>query len=218
MFNPPPAHGNTDSPAPRQAQHERRSLSVLNVGWLGFEDQATAIRVHHDLPLAPLHLLARIVAARPTALGRLHGLAVEHGGARRRFAPDPLPIRHDQEMIERFEQAAVAPRAEPPKHRRSRRQIVGKEPPSDPASQHIEDGVQDLAQGPLARPPSDAWLWHVRLDQRPFGIGQISFVTQPFAAMLPPSGRGPHRASSKASTTHRNHGPLSHSTDFRDGH
>src|SRR5829696_9050827 len=121
-------------------------------------------------------------------------------------------------MIERFEQAAVAPRAEPPKHRRSRRQIVGKEPPSDPASQHIEDGVQDLAQGPLARPPSDAWLWHVRLDPSPFGIGQISFVTQPFAAMLPPSGRGPHRASSKASTTHRNHGPLSHSTDFRDGH
>src|SRR5829696_4458128 len=109
-------------------------------------------------------------------------------------------------MIERFEQAAVAPRAEPPKHRRSRRQIVGKEPPSDPASQHIEDGVQDLAQGPLARPPSDAWLWHVRLDQ------------SPFAAMLPPSGRGPHRASSKASTTHRNHDPLSHSTDFRDGH
>src|SRR3954452_17611418 len=104
-------------------------------------------------------------------------------------------------MIERFEQAAVAPRAEPPKHRRSRRQIVGKEPPSDPASQHVEDGVQNLAQRPLARPPSDAWLWHVRLDQSPFGIGQISFVTQPFAAMLPPSGRGPHRASSEASTT-----------------
>ena len=32
--------------------------------------------------------------------------------------------------------------------------------------------------------PSDAWLWHVRLDQSPFGIGQISFATQPFAAML----------------------------------
>src|SRR4051795_12621780 len=65
-----------------------------------------------------------------------------------------------------------------------------KEPPRDPASQHVEDGVQDLAQGPLARSPSDARLWHVRLDQSPFGIGQISFVTQPFAAMLPPSGRG----------------------------
>src|SRR5215207_5012502 len=48
-----------------------------------------------------------------------------------------------------------------------------------------------LAQGPLARPPSDAWLWHVRLDQSPFGIRQISFVTQPFAAMLPPSPHPP---------------------------
>src|SRR3954468_8992179 len=86
--------------APGQAQHEWRSLSVLNVGWLGFEDQATAIRVHYDLPLAPVHLLARIVAARTTALGRLHGLAVEHGGARRRLAPDPLPVRHDQEAFQ----------------------------------------------------------------------------------------------------------------------
>jgi len=30
------------------------------------------------------------------------------------------------------------------------------------------------------------------LDQSPLGIGQIGFVTQPFAAMPPPSGRGPH--------------------------
>jgi len=37
--------------------------------------------------------------------------------------------------------------------------------------------VQDLAQGSLARPPSDARRRRVRLDQSPFGIGQISSVT-----------------------------------------
>src|SRR4051812_14190759 len=56
--------------APGQAQHERRSLSVLNVGWLGFEDQATAIRVQSGASRAlwlraSLHqLLERVLCSR----------------------------------------------------------------------------------------------------------------------------------------------------------
>jgi hypothetical protein len=36
---------------------------------------------------------------------------------------------------------------------------------------------------------------HQGRKQSPFGIGQISFISQPIAAMLPPSGWGPHGAS-----------------------
>src|SRR3712207_8759512 len=32
---------------------------------------------------------------------------------------------------------------------------------------------------------------HERFDEGPFRIGQIGFVTQPVAALRPPSGRGP---------------------------
>jgi hypothetical protein len=42
--------------AARQAQHERRCGSILNVGWLGQQDQSPPVRVHHHLPLATLHL------------------------------------------------------------------------------------------------------------------------------------------------------------------
>lgn len=59
--------------------------------------------------------------------------------------------------------------------------------PCDPAAQHIEDGVHHLAPRPLVGSPAPTRRRHERLDQRPFGICQIGFVTQPSAAMLPPS-------------------------------
>jgi hypothetical protein len=48
-------------------------------------------------------------------------------------------------------------------------------------------------------------------------IGEIGFVAQVIAAVLLPSGRGPHRGSRKASTPSRNHARPSHSTLFRPG-
>jgi hypothetical protein len=56
--------------APGQAQHRNRSVAILDISGLGFEDQAAPVRVDHDLALAALHLLARIVAARSTTLPR----------------------------------------------------------------------------------------------------------------------------------------------------
>src|SRR4051812_31133942 len=67
--------------------------------------------------------------------------------------------------------------------------------PSPPAPQHVEDRVHHLAQRPFSWPPPLVRFGHERLDQSPLRIGQIRFVTQPVAAMLPPSGRGPHRVS-----------------------
>ena len=64
----------------REPQQEGCAITVLNVGGLGLQDEAAPVRVDHDLALAALHLLARIVAARAAALGRLDALAVEHDG------------------------------------------------------------------------------------------------------------------------------------------
>src|ERR687886_2821560 len=76
-----------------------------------------------------------------------------------------------------------------------RRQVVREQPPRHPAAQHVKDRVEDLAKRPGPRSPTLFRLGHERLDQRPFGIGQIGFVAQVIAAMLPPGGRGPHRGS-----------------------
>src|SRR5215204_1154198 len=181
--------------ASRQPQDPRRAIPVLDVGWLGLQDEATPGGVDHDLPLAPLHLLAGVVASRAAALGGLDALAVEHRGRGRRLAADPLAISHDEQVVDRLEQALVTPSAEPAEDRAPRRQVARQKPPRDAAAQEIKDRIKDLPQRPFPRPPSGTRLWHQGLDQSPLGVGQISFVTQPFAAMLPPSGRGPHRGS-----------------------
>ena len=97
--------------AARQAQHERRSIPILNVGGLGLQDESAPVRVHHDLPLAPFHLLARVIAPRSPALGGLDALAVDHGCAGRRLAPDPLPVGHDEQVVHGLEQTRVAPQS-----------------------------------------------------------------------------------------------------------
>ena len=132
----------------------RRAVPVLNVGWLGFEDEAAPVCVHHDLPLAPLHLLARVIAARATALGRFDRLAVEHGSAGRGFTSDPFAVGHDEEMVHALKQAGVAPLRKPAIHGGPGRQIVGKQSPSHPAPQHVEDRIHDLAQRPFSWPPT----------------------------------------------------------------
>src|ERR671933_2403416 len=160
-------------------------------------DQPAPIRIHHHLPLAPFDLLARIIAPRPSALGGLDRLAVEHGGTRRGLTPDPLAIGHDGGVIDGLEQARIAPVREPAVHSGPRRQILGKEPPSHATPQHVEDRVQDFAKRPGPWSPTLLRLWHERLDQSPLGISQVGFVAQVLAAMLPPGGWGPHRGSKR---------------------
>lgn len=64
--------------ATRQTQHRHRSVAILYVGGLRIEDEGTPVRVDQSLALTALHLLAGIVAARPTALGGLDALAIQN--------------------------------------------------------------------------------------------------------------------------------------------
>lgn len=148
-----------------------------------------------NLALVALHLLVGIIASRSAALGGLHALAVAHGGGVRGLPPDPLPVDHDQQMVDGLEQTRVPPQVEPAKDRALGRQIRRQQPPGDTTAQRVRNCAQDLPGGPAAQATSGLRLGPERLDQRPFGIGQIGFVAQAVAAILPPSGRDLHCAS-----------------------
>ena len=64
------------------------------------EHEAAPVGVDQRVALAPLDLLARIVAAGATSLGRLDALAVDNRAARAGLASDPLAIGHDQRVID----------------------------------------------------------------------------------------------------------------------
>jgi len=57
-------------------QDERCTIAILHVSGVNDGMHQIALGVGHDVPLAPLDLLARIIAARPAALRRLDALAV----------------------------------------------------------------------------------------------------------------------------------------------
>ena len=80
---------------PRQAQHRSGPIAILHVGGLWVEDESASLRVNQGLTLAALDLLSRVVAARASALGGLHALAVEHCSGRRGASTVPLAVHHD---------------------------------------------------------------------------------------------------------------------------
>ena len=51
--------------AHQPAQHQLGSIPVLHVGRVYRHRQQQTLSIHHDMPLASLHLLARIVPPRP---------------------------------------------------------------------------------------------------------------------------------------------------------
>ena len=73
--------------------NERRAIAVLHIGGVdrGADHQAGGIG--HDMPLAALDLLGRIIAARPAALGGLDRLAVDHPGRTGWLGPPDRRLR-----------------------------------------------------------------------------------------------------------------------------
>jgi hypothetical protein len=78
-----------------------------------FEHEAAPVGVDQRMALAPLDLLAGVVAPWPAGLGRLDTLAIDDRAARTGFASGPLAIGHDQRVIDLLEAAIVAERGEP---------------------------------------------------------------------------------------------------------
>src|SRR5215469_8618831 len=66
------------------------AIAVLHIGRVDRSADHQADGIGHDMALATLDLLGRIVAAWSAALGRFHRLAVDHAGRGARFATGPF--------------------------------------------------------------------------------------------------------------------------------
>src|SRR6185437_3632349 len=93
-------------------QDQLGAVTVLNAGRMDHGGHDQAQRVDHDVPLAAVDLLERVLAVRPTLFGRLDALAVDdpHAGAllAAGAATDPLA----QDVVDPRPGAVVAPLVE----------------------------------------------------------------------------------------------------------
>jgi hypothetical protein len=145
--------------------------TVLHVSRLGLQDQATPVG-------ADQHLTFRAWAA-------------EHGGGGRGLPSSPLPVGHDQHVVDGLEWAGVPPQARPEEDGAFGQQIRTQEPLGNAAALHVEDfgGISRVDQAGVI-PGRAAQAGAARSE--PIGHGQIGFVTQAVATIRPPGGRGPH--------------------------
>jgi len=148
--------------------------------------------VGDDMALTPLDALAGVDPARAAALGGRHALTVDNTGRRHRIASQTLPGARHQNGIEPIPGAVVAPPVEVPLHRRARRKLARQGAPLTAAPQDIEEGVDNRAQMPAARPPALRRRRQQRGNLGPFRLARIACIDQVVAAILRAGGFSPH--------------------------
>src|ERR1017187_10453287 len=77
-----PDFGQPLIPADNPRQQRLGPVAILFAGRTDVNPQPRPKRVHQDVPLTPLDLFARVVAARTALVAQFDTLAVEHGGRR----------------------------------------------------------------------------------------------------------------------------------------
>ena len=131
--------------------------------------------MNQDVPFTSLDSLASVVAAGASHLGRLHGLAVDDGGAGAFVPAGLVPDLGPQGVLDRLPRAIATPLPIVVMDRSPWGKVVGKHPPLDAAADEIKMALRISPVDGL-RPPSRFGLGNQGLDQLPLGIGQIGGV------------------------------------------
>ena len=83
-----------------QGEESRRAVAILDPGLVNHESEQQAIGIGDDMTLAPVDLLARVIATRTAAFRGFHRLRVDHAGRGRGLAAGRQTRRHDQAMVD----------------------------------------------------------------------------------------------------------------------
>jgi hypothetical protein len=128
------------------------AITILDVGRMDVGTNEEAAGVGEDVALASLDLFVRIITGNSTIFRGFDRLAVKHAGRGRGFATRILARRHQQGMVDRLPEPAVAPSVEIMLHGGHwREQAWRQHPPGNPAAQNIEHRLDDRAGSPTSR-------------------------------------------------------------------
>ena len=121
-------------------------VAILHVRPMNENEEHRPKRVRHDVTLAAFDLLARVVAGKPSAFGRLHTLAVDDAGGGAGLTSFEVSRAQDQDVVDRVSETAVPPPVEVALHRRRWWGILGQHAPLAAAEGDVADGVDHRSQ------------------------------------------------------------------------
>lgn len=171
---------------------EPSPVAVLDVGGVDYDPNEQTSGIGHDMSLAALHLLGRIVAAGPAAFARRDRLAVDDTRRRARFRTSSFAHLQRQHKMGRLKQAVVVPIIKVALHSGERRKVLRQQALLTACRRDVQNAVEDHPKIGLARPAQGLGGRYVGFNHRPFGIGEVSCIALPHTPMLCPSDFSPH--------------------------
>src|SRR5215469_15420304 len=126
------------------------------------------------MALAPMDLLAAIVAPPAALLSDRDGLAIQNRGTGRGVAPSPLPLLFAQTGMKALPGAIGAPLAEIVIHRLVWRVLTRQHAPGAPAAHQGKDAVENLAQIDAARATTRLGWGEQWSQHHPFWVADIA--------------------------------------------
>jgi len=129
--------------------------------------------------------------------GALYALAVDDAGGRARLARGLLAASHIERMMDVLQRSVPVPAAEIAVDRAARRQVLRDVAPLTAGAQHIHHAVDHLAHVDSSLAATSFGRRDQRLDQRPFGVGEIAGIAQPVAVVAMAVLDRPHRRTSR---------------------
>ena len=174
------------------------SVTILDVGGMDRQTDHVALRVGDDVPLTAFDLLPGVIAARPAALCRLRGLAVDHARRWTGVPPLALSLGNHQSMVDPYPRSVLRPPVEIALDRRIGRKLPRQLPPLATRRCQVQDRLDDAPQRRFARAANPVRFWHQRFDQRPLRIRHVACVTHSLPPILSASDLSPgHRELSR---------------------
>src|SRR6266404_8468785 len=156
-------------------------VSILHGGAGNHQAQDQTQRVHRQMALAALDLLARVIAAFSRLIRCFDRLAVHNGRRRRDVAPFGFPEPISQRVVNENPRPILAPLSVIAIDGLPIGKIARQKSPSAARSHHIEDRVDHTSTIVLDGPPtfslSRLGSRHERLDVIPFIVSKVRWIT-----------------------------------------
>src|SRR5215213_3708837 len=211
--------GVTSSVGPRGAEPRRRRGPVR---WRGGRERPATGQLYPSergacgqAPSCQRH--SRTRRAKPPFDGTLCGLAVDDRRSRARFAACVLPHLNIERVVDALQRPVPVPQVKVLPDGAARRQVLRQPLPLTPRPEHIKDRVEDLTNVHCSRAAAALGRTDQRSHQRPFGLRQITLVTQ----AAPVGGRSmfrlPHGGTSESGAVQGITSDSRDSSSFRNG-